>query len=228
MYYDNSWDFARLHIAPVGEGTPIIERANVGSDRPEAEQESDKYVCPSWIFHRRNKCSTTHWRGYYGSKGYLYGNKVVFRCLMLSADGIALPKERFIEVLSLLGTSNADAWLHYCSKTLWDLSNSDLHTAYDFADAIHNTRYLKGLEEGLLLWPQSYWEIQIEPFREQYGQDYFSEFTSCVHPDTEVNSYFLMQSRNDKGEKSDGAKPNLLQATCRRIRAGRGHARSKK
>jgi len=161
-------------------------------------------------------------------KAIYTATKLFLDARMLSADGIALPKERFIEVLSLLGTSNADAWLHYCSKTLWDLSNSDLHTAYDFADAIHNTRYLKGLEEGLLLWPQSYWEIQIEPFREQYGQDYFSEFTSCVHPDTEVNSYFLMQSRNDKGEKSDGAKPNLLQATCRRIRAGRGHARSKK
>lgn len=119
-------------------------------------------------------------------KAIYTATKLFLDARMLSADGIVLPKERFIEALSLLGTSTADVWLHYCCKTLQELSISDLSAAYDFADAVHNTRYLKGLEKGLLLWPHSFWDIEIEPFRVKYGQDYFRDFIDYIQPDTEV------------------------------------------
>ncbi|HPF88277.1 MAG TPA: hypothetical protein PK537_09535 [Candidatus Limiplasma sp.] len=144
---------------------------------------------------------------------------------MLAAEGTALPEERFAAALALTEDSAADAWLRYCCITLRSLSQTDLRTAYDFADSVHNTQYLQGLEDGLLLWPQSYWELQIEPFRAQYGQDYFSDFTGSVMPDCEVTRCLLTQSHQKKDEKRNGAIISLFRTVRRRLCAGRGHSR---
>jgi len=50
MYYGNPWDFARLYIAPAGAGTPIMERVNIGFDRPEEETEFDGIDWSTWDF----------------------------------------------------------------------------------------------------------------------------------------------------------------------------------
>lgn len=104
----------------------------------------------------------------------------------LCGEGEAPPDGRFAEALALADDSRAGQWLRYCCETLRALVQSDRRAAYDFADTVHNTRYLKGLEDGLLLWPKSYWDIEIEPFREQYGQAYFADFTDSVLPDEEI------------------------------------------
>ena len=118
---------------------------------------------------------------------------VIFMCSrlfldarLLCGEGDAPPDERFSEALALLDGSRAGDWMRYCCKTLRALVQSDRRAAYDFADAVHNTRCLKGLEDGLLLWPKSYWDIEIESFRERYGQAYFSDYTDCILPDEEI------------------------------------------
>lgn len=109
---------------------------------------------------------------------------------LLCSQGSAPPDERFAQAVALVDDSRAGEWMRYCCENLRTFVRSDLCAAYDFADAVHNTRYLKGLEDGLLLWPKSYWDIEIEPFREKYGQAYFAGFADSVLPDEEIERHY--------------------------------------
>ena len=137
---------------------------------------------------------------------------------LLCGEGKAPPDGRFAEALALVDDSRAGAWMRYCCENLRSLVKSDRRAAYDFADAVHNTFNLKGLEDGLLLWAKSYWDIEIEPFRERYGQDYFADFMDCVLPDEEIERRYPEVSRSDLQTASGGQMPSRrrLRARARR------------
>ena len=126
---------------------------------------------------------------------------------LLCGEGEAPPDERFQEALALIDGSRAGDWMRYCCETMRVLVVSDRRAAYDFADAVHNTRHLKGLEDGLLLWPKSYWDIEIEAFREKYGQAYFSDFTDCVIPDEEIERRYPDVPRGEVQPTRSGGIP---------------------
>jgi len=134
---------------------------------------------------------------------------------LLCGEGKAPPDERFAEALALADDSRAGEWMRYCCETLRALVKSDRRAAYDFADAVHNTRYLKGLEDGLLLWAKSYWDIEIEPFRERYGQDYFAGFAECVLPDEEIDLRYPDVARSDLQAASGVRTPSRRRLSAR-------------
>lgn len=133
---------------------------------------------------------------------------------LLCGEGDAPPDERFAEALALADDSRAGEWMRYCCENLRSLVKRDRRAAYDFADAVHNTFNLKGLEDGLPLWAKSYWDIEIEPFRERYGQDYFAGFADCVLPDEEIERRYPEVSRG--GLQTASA---LRMSSRRRLRA---------
>ena len=141
-------------------------------------------------------------------------NKLFLDARLLCGEGKAPPDAQFDEARGLIDNSRSGDWMRYCCETLYSLVRSDLRAAYDFADAVHNTRHLKGLEDGLLLWPESYWDIEIEPFRERYGQAYFSDFLDCILPDEEIEQRYPDIEHGDHRSISRGGIPSK-----RRLRA---------
>lgn len=79
--------------------------------------------------------------------------------------------------------TRAAVWLRYCAETLRELVLAKSPAVYDLADAVHNAAALEGLADGCLWLPQGYWDAEIQPFRDQYGQGYFERFVGDVHPD---------------------------------------------
>ena len=93
--------------------------------------------------------------------------------------------EPFAAALPLLDgeETRAAAWLRYCGETLRELVRQKSPAVYDFADAVHNATTLEGLEDDCLWLPQRFWDVELQRFRDQYGQAYFEAFVGDVLPD---------------------------------------------
>jgi len=78
--------------------------------------------------------------------------------------------------------TRAAAWVRYCCETLHALVQAHSPAVYDFADAVHNAATLDGLADGFLWLSEGFWEAEIEPLRERYGQAYFAAFAKDVLP----------------------------------------------
>ena len=99
--------------------------------------------------------------------------------------------EPFATALPLLDgeETRAAAWLRYCCETLRELVRAESPAVYDFTDAVHNAATLEGLTDGELWFPQRYWDVEIQRFRDQYGQAYFEGFVRDMHSDELVNAH---------------------------------------
>ena len=101
---------------------------------------------------------------------------------LLIEEGETPTDGRFGELLSQLDDSRAGAWLRYCCENLRVLVKTDPRTAWDFADAVHNTPALDGMEVGEFRPTQGFWNAEIEPFRDWYGAAYFADFQNDAQP----------------------------------------------